>query len=31
MAVQRTLGHRTLDLVNRYVHFDPASLIKAWD
>ena len=29
MAVMRLMGHTTLDMVNRYVHYDDASLVDA--
>jgi site-specific recombinase XerD len=30
LALQRALGHSTLAMVNRYVHFNAADLIHAW-
>jgi site-specific recombinase XerD len=30
LAVQRALGHTTMNMVSRYVHYDPSSLIAAW-
>ena len=29
MAVMRLMGHTTLDMVSRYVHYDDASLVAA--
>lgn len=30
MALQRVLGHTTLAMVSRYVHYQKADLIEAW-
>ena len=30
LVLQRALGHTTLAMVNRYVHFQTADLLRAW-
>jgi integrase/recombinase XerD len=30
LQLQRALGHRTLEMVNRYYRFDPTDLLSAW-